>query len=108
DGAPGVVVFAIDHAPWSIAPVSSDTVLLRRYLNAGGKIVWTGVPPRYWLPDSAGKRPLSTFGGSGTEATLDIRLTLDPFDRFTTTPTARGESWGLSGWWLGAVATATD
>ena len=108
DGNPSVVVFAIDHAPRSIAASSSDTVLLRRYLNAGGKVVWTGVPPRYWLPDSTGQRSLKSFGGTGTAAVLGIQLELDPFDRFTTRPTSRGEAWGLTGWWSSAMATSVD
>ena len=108
DGNPSVVVFAIDHAPRTIAGASSDTVLLRRYLNAGGKIIWPGVPPRYWLPDSAGQRPLSLFGGTGTDSVLGVHLELDPFDRYSVKPTSRGEAWGLTGWWLGAMATSTD
>ena len=108
DGNPSVVVFAIDHAPRTIAATSSDTVLLRRYLNAGGKVVWSGVPPRYWLPDSTGRRSLSSFGGVGTDSVLGVRLALDPFDRYTVRPTSRGEAWGLTGWWLGAMATSID
>ncbi len=106
DGGPSVVAFAIDHAPRSVAATSADTVLLRRYLNAGGKIIWPGLPPRYWLPDSAGQRPLSTFGaGGGTLAVLGVSLIVDPFDRYTASPTALGAAWGLSGWWLSAMAT---
>ena len=108
DGNPSVVAFAIDHAPRTVAPTSSDTVLLRRYLNAGGKIVWPGVPPRYWLPDSTGQRSLSSFGGVGTDSVLGVHLELDPFDRYTTKPTQRGEGWGLTGWWLGGMATSVD
>ena len=108
DGHPSVVVFAIDHAPRTIAATSSDTVLLRRYLNAGGKVLWTGVPPRYWLPDSTGQRSLSSFGVAGTDSVLGVHLELDPFDRYTVTPTPRGEAWGLTGWWLGAMATSID
>jgi hypothetical protein len=108
DGNPSVVVFAIDHAPRSIAAMSSDTVLLRRYLNAGGKVVWTGVPPRYWLPDSSGHRPLTLFGGAGTDSVLSVHLEVDPFDRYTVRPTPRGDAWGLTGWWLGALATSVD
>jgi outer membrane protein assembly factor BamB len=108
DGRPSVVVSAVDHAPRSIAPTSSDTVLLRRYLNAGGKVVWSGVPPRYWVPDSTGQRPPMLFGGSGTDSVLSVHLELDPLDRYTTRPTPRGEAWGLTGWWLGAMATSVD
>jgi outer membrane protein assembly factor BamB len=108
DSAPSVVVFAIDHAPRSIAATSSDTVLLRRYLTSGGKVVWPGVPPRYWLPDSTGQRLLRLFGGTGTDSVLGVQLELDPFDRYSVMATPRGEAWGLTGWWLGAMATSVD
>lgn len=108
DGGPSVVVFAIDHAPRSIVATSSDTVLLRRYLSSGGKVVWPGVPPRYWLSDSTGQRPLRLFGGTGTDSVLGVRLELDPFDRYSVKPTPRGEAWGLTGWWLGAMSTSVD
>ena len=39
DGAASVIVFAMDHVPGSIASETSDTVLFRRYLAAGGKVV---------------------------------------------------------------------
>lgn len=45
DRAPSVVVFAIDRAPASVTTAPLASSILRRYLNAGGKIVWTGKPP---------------------------------------------------------------
>jgi len=45
---PSVVVFAMDHLPAAVAPTAVDTVLFRRYLDAGGKAVWTGIPPLVW------------------------------------------------------------
>lgn len=102
DSVPGVVVFAIDHAPESVAAVSADTVLFRRYLNAGGKIVWTGLPPRMWLPDSSGAVSLSAFGKGGTDKLLGVAVHVDPWDRYGATTTRTGERWGLHGWWLTA------
>jgi hypothetical protein len=46
DRAPSVVVFAMDHLPATVAPIAADTVLFRRYLDAGGKAVWLGT--RRW------------------------------------------------------------
>ncbi|HXY31569.1 MAG TPA: PQQ-binding-like beta-propeller repeat protein [Gemmatimonadaceae bacterium] len=45
DRAPSVVVFAMDYAPASIVSPAPATSLLRRYLEAGGTIIWPGVPP---------------------------------------------------------------
>ncbi|MBC7897645.1 MAG: PQQ-binding-like beta-propeller repeat protein, partial [Cytophagaceae bacterium] len=102
DAVPSVVVFAIDHAPETVAPVSADSVLFRRYLDAGGKVVWTGLPPHMWLPDSAGAYALSSFGTGGTRKLLGVSVHVDPWDRFGATATRAGEQWGLSGWWLTA------
>ena len=51
DRAPSVVVFAMDHLPAAVAPAAADTVLFRRYLDAGGKAVWLGTPPLVWPKD---------------------------------------------------------
>jgi hypothetical protein len=45
DRMPSVVVFAIDHAPSSVLSPPVQHSLIRRYLDAGGKVVWSGVPP---------------------------------------------------------------
>jgi outer membrane protein assembly factor BamB len=102
DSTPSVVVFAIDHAPREVAATSADSTLFRRYLNAGGKIVWTGLPPHMWLADSSGKFTLTTFGKGGTQGLLGVPIQVEPWDRYGATPTALGRQWGLSGWWLTA------
>ena len=51
DRSPSVVVFSMDHLPPTVAPVAADTVLFRRYLDAGGKVVWPGIPPLIWPRD---------------------------------------------------------
>jgi len=45
DRAPSVVVFAIDQPPDAIVTSPLSQSLLRRYLDAGGKVVWSGKPP---------------------------------------------------------------
>src|SRR5262249_17070659 len=52
DHAPSVVVFAIDALPDAAATPPSS--LFRRYLDAGGKVVWSGLPPMIW-PAQPGK-----------------------------------------------------
>lgn len=49
DRKPSVVVFATDHLPPSLAAT------FRQYLDAGGKVVWSGTPPLLWSLDSAGR-----------------------------------------------------
>ena len=102
DSARSVVVFAIDHLPPEVAATSSDTTLFRSYLNDGGKVMWTGLPPHMWLPDSAGHFTLSSFGKGGTAGLLGRPVSVEPWDRYGAVPTALGRSWGLTGWWLTA------
>ena len=42
-----VVVFARDVVPDTVAEVMNDTCTIRRYLNAGGRVVWQGDIP-FW------------------------------------------------------------
>lgn len=101
DGAPSVVVFAMDVLPASVAREAADTVLFRRYLNAGGKIVWTGVPPLLWpLPDSGG-RTLKGVQRSATQRLLGVRHERGNFDLIGVSRITRdGTRLGLPGWWL--------
>src|SRR5262249_10316102 len=70
---PSVVVFATDHAPPSVAGSSADTVLLRRYLNAGGRIVDPGIAPLLWPRDSAtGDRDLKDINRAAPAQLLGV------------------------------------
>jgi outer membrane protein assembly factor BamB len=100
DGAPSVIVFGMDHVPGAVAPEASDTVLFRRYLDSGGKIVWLGFPPLYILRDSQ----------TGEYTGLDIErpgrlLGVDHgrfrFDPYGVRLTPAGRTWGLTAWWIG-------
>lgn len=100
DRAPSVVVFAIDYAPSMLAGGPPDSTLFRRYLEAGGKIVWIGLPPRMWNPDSTGQRTLAGFGGDGASRLLGVDFQAAPFDAYGARPTEAGARWGLSGWFM--------
>jgi outer membrane protein assembly factor BamB len=93
DGVPSAVVFAMDVLPASVAPVLADTVLLTRYLKAGGKIVNFSVPLGAVVRDSTGKvlgddpkRMEQLFGVSAT--TVD-------YDEDPAAPTLAGRAWGI-------------
>ena len=61
DHAPSTLVFAIDHAPPAVVTTPLGQSLLRRYLDAGGKVVWPGKPPLIYPMDLAtGKYPSMT------------------------------------------------
>ena len=97
DGNPSVVVFALSHLPASVAAAASDTVLFRRYLNAGGKVVWLGSPPLL-APLTA--KSLKELDRSAAEQLLGVRFVRGNFDPLGTRPTALGRSLGLPDWYL--------
>ncbi|HKG91199.1 MAG TPA: PQQ-binding-like beta-propeller repeat protein [Gemmatimonadaceae bacterium] len=107
DRAPSSVVFAIDYAPRLVAPVAADTVLLRRYLNAGGTVVWVGLPPMLWqIKDTAG-RSLAGLDRSATAAVLGVRHPRANFDLLgVTRVTTAGKRLGLPDWWLDSWAAS--
>jgi eukaryotic-like serine/threonine-protein kinase len=101
DRAPSVVVFSMDHLPSAVAPVAADTVLFRRYLNAGGKVVWPGIPPLIWPRDPAtGESPeYIRIDRAGTARLLGVDHARSNFDNYGAVVTESGLRWGLSGWW---------
>ncbi|MFG1691749.1 PQQ-binding-like beta-propeller repeat protein [Gemmatimonadota bacterium] len=106
DRTPSVVVFALDYLPAAVAPEPSDTVLFRRYLDAGGKVVWPGLPPMFWIHDSTGRvtaldrgRPASLLGVDHSDVN---------FDFYASIPTEKGRSWGLERGWVSAYSVAVS
>jgi outer membrane protein assembly factor BamB len=93
-----VVVFAMDDLPRTVARAPADTVLARRYLDRGGKIVWLGYPPMSIVRDGQGQ--YTAFEKERTAALLGVdfaRYDLDPYAAYVTTA---GERWGLTDWWM--------
>ncbi|OGU25674.1 MAG: hypothetical protein A2X66_09190 [Ignavibacteria bacterium GWA2_54_16] len=101
-GSGSVVVFADNRAPQSVVKEESEKALLRKYLNAGGKIVWLGPDPIAWKRDSLGK-----FEGINYDRSvriLGIRYpgkSLEGIGWYNSTVTGEGKKWGLSGWGVG-------
>lgn len=108
DRVPSVAVFAMDQVPGSIASAAADTVLLRRYLDAGGKVVWLGVPPAMWPADGNGNRSYSGINWNAPREILGVDYSEAQFDRYGTQITTEGQRWGLSGWWLSTWAIHPD
>jgi outer membrane protein assembly factor BamB len=93
DGVPSAIVFAMDVAPASVMPTISDTVLIRRYLDAGGKVVWIGQPIGIAAYDTAGK--MTAYSPERTATVLGVSLASLEFDEFNGHPTPLGTKWGL-------------
>jgi hypothetical protein len=82
----------------------AETSLLRRYLNAGGKIVWSGPPPLIFpLKQTAGKLELDWATPSAlTGVPQDSAL----FDSRGARATTEGLRWGLPAHWRDAWSVA--
>lgn len=101
DREASVIVFDTDP-PAEIIP------LLRPYLDAGGKVVWTGIPPALWPPDpKSGKRTgldQLDYEAPGRMFGVDHARAL--FDKRGVRATAIGQRWGLTGYWRGTWGVA--
>ena len=108
DGAPSVIVFAMDALPASVAPPDADAAaeapLLVRYLRRGGKVVWLGHPPLLLARDPGADAP------SIDRARPGRLLGVDHFewnaDVYGVAPTAAGRRWGLETSWVGRPMVA--
>jgi len=106
DDVPSAVVFATDFMPSSVIPAPEDTVLLRRYLDAGGKVVWLAGPIGSLVRDSLG-RPIA-MDPRRTERILGVPYATMEYDQNVGHPTDDGRRWGVDRWFRGAYPLATS
>jgi hypothetical protein len=93
DDVPSAIVFAMDVAPASVMPTIADTVLIRRYLDAGGKVVWLGQPIGVAAYDTAGN--VTAYNPDRTATLLGASMASLEFDEFNAHPTPLGTAWGI-------------
>jgi len=109
DHAPSVVVFAIDALPAAAAAAPLRTSLVRRYLDAGGKIVWSGIPPMIWPVEPGGKRGgLNELKWDQPEELLGVSHAAAIFDARGVRATESGRRWGLPSRWRSSWAVSPD
>jgi len=98
DGATSVVVFCRDNAPDTVIESISANCTLRRYLDAGGKIVWYSDIPLWDIAHSDGT---STYcGGDGCANILGIAgIDWTNSTGSQVTLTDDGIDWGLTETW---------
>lgn len=100
DRTPSAVVFAMDGLPGAVRGTPDGGVpLLRRYLDAGGKVVWLGMPP-----DVMERNEEGAFTGIDRDRPsrlLDVDLRAWNTDVYGVTPTPEGRRWGLENSWVG-------
>ena len=98
DGAYSVVVFCQDVAPETVFETATSTCTLRRYLDAGGKIVWYGDIPLYYQGHSDGT--MTTFDLDGSLGALGFRAAGGIWEiGEQVTLTDEGRAWGLTHTW---------
>jgi len=93
-----VVVFCRDVVPDTVVESQSASCTLRKYLNAGGKIVWYADIPFYYWGHVDGNS--DTWGDAGAPAVLGFDTASAPRDSGqTATLTPAGIKWGLTQTW---------
>jgi hypothetical protein len=93
-----VVVFCRDNAPDTVVESVDATCTLRRYLDAGGKIVFYADIPFYDIAHADGT--WDNPADAGAPAILGFNTSSAPRDTYdTVTITGAGASWGLAQTW---------
>jgi eukaryotic-like serine/threonine-protein kinase len=111
DRAPSVVVFAIDHLPPAAVDTSApERSLLRRYLDAGGKVVWPGVPPLLFVkdPQTGNAGGLVALKWAAPTRLLGVPHDAAMFDMRGVRATEDGKRWGLPNRWRSNWGIAPD
>jgi eukaryotic-like serine/threonine-protein kinase len=104
DSVPSAVVFATDVLPRSVAGTPSDTTLFRRYLEAGGKVVWIGGPVDVFVHDSTGQ--LVGYEIKRMADLIGVSVDSLDFNEYTAKPTVAGRRWGIDRALRGATPMA--
>ncbi|MHC4544945.1 MAG: hypothetical protein ACYTDW_10745, partial [Planctomycetota bacterium] len=106
DGASSVVVFCKDIVPETVAETMDATCTIRRYLDAGGKVVWYADWPFFYLGHPDGSR--TTWNVAGATNVLGFNASGGPNDSGEEVViTAAGAVWGLTTTWTSRRPTPT-
>jgi hypothetical protein len=110
DREPSVVVFATDVLPATANDSAPEHALLRRYLDAGGKVVWPGMPPLLFPRDPVTGQTggLASLNWNATSRLLGVPHEAAMFDQRGVRATDAGRRWGLPARWRGAWGIAPN
>ncbi len=117
DGAPSVVVFGFAQIPPEVVGADPAAGPLRKYLEAGGKVVWTWGRPNLVTFDEKGQ--FLAYDPSVATRLLGLEFVdFQDSGNYYSRPTQTGRNWGLPAWFKatfaslksasGATALATD
>lgn len=108
DKAPSVVVFAQDRGPSTVTPEASKDVLLVKYLQAAGKIVWIADIP-FWSGQDIDTGDVLRFEQTGSQELLGVTHDGPTWDTNTDTViTEAGKKWGVNETWASVRAVSKD
>ncbi len=106
DGKLSVAVMCRDAAPDTVAESMDANCTIRRYLDAGGKVVWYSDIPFYYQGSTGGN---TTWGDAGSQNVLGMAGSSAPRDTYDeVTITAEGIAWGLTETWESRRPTLPD
>ena len=98
DKALSVVVFCRDVVPDTVAESMNSSCTIRRYLDAGGKVVWYSDWPFFYQGNSDGSNV--TWGSAGATSVLGFNASSGPNDTMDEVViTEAGIEWGLTTTW---------
>jgi hypothetical protein len=98
DKKSSVVVFCLDIVPETVGETMDPNCTARKYLDAGGKIVWYADWPLYYVGHPDGTR--TTWGSAGASDILGFNASSGPNDSYDVVAiTAVGAGWGLTTTW---------
>ncbi|HUT46446.1 MAG TPA: LamG domain-containing protein, partial [Sedimentisphaerales bacterium] len=107
DQVSSVVVFCPDIAPDTVVETNTADCTLRKYLDAGGKIVFYADIP-FWNQGNAGGAT-TNWGAGGATGILGFNAASATWDSGNTvTITDAGIEWGLTETWASVRPTAAD
>jgi hypothetical protein len=93
-----VVVMTMDVVPNTVGESMTASCTIRKYLDAGGKVVWYADWPFYYVSDATATR--TTWGSAGATAVLGFNAATGPNDSYNVvTLTPEGIAWGLTQTW---------
>ena len=105
DKALSVVVFCRDVVPDTVAETMTSDCTIRRYLDAGGKVVWYSDWPFYYQGSSDGT--MVTWGASGATSVLGFNASSGPNDTLEVVAiTDAGATWGMTETWESSRPTS--
>jgi outer membrane protein assembly factor BamB len=110
DKEPSVLVFAVDHLPASALDSVIERSPIRRYLDAGGKVIWPGIPPLLFPrdPQTGSAGGLDKLKWSAASRLLGVPHEAAMFDARGVRATDAGKRWGLPTRWRTGWGIAID